>query len=308
MITWGIDLGGTKVECIVINFKDNDFEILCRQRIPTEAFKGYEHILSQIITLIQDISQKLSLTPNSLGIATPGIFDLNTKSIKNANIQAINGRNLSLDLELLLGISIIHANDANCFVLAETRLGVIKSLYSHKPKVVFGVILGTGVGGGLVIDGKIHEGLHGIAGEWGHNVLDKEGDTCYCGKRGCVERFISGTALEKYYFDNTHQTITFSEIYELHLKGETEATNTVKRLITYWGQAIAPVINLLDPEVIIIGGGLSNLDILYEESFSYIAPHIFNDRIETKILKHTLGDSAGVIGAALLGNLEYIND
>ena len=188
---WGIDLGGTKCECVVL---DGD-EVLLRHRIPTERHGGYQHMLGQIAKLVDECAAKLGQRPALIGMGTPGARDPQTGLLKNSNTTEFNGKPLKEDLERRLGVPVLIANDANCFVLAETHLGAVRQ---HHPdaKVVFGIIMGTGVGAGIVINGQILNGHHGIAGEWGHNVLLPEGPECYCGKRGCVETFISGPALE----------------------------------------------------------------------------------------------------------------
>jgi fructokinase len=300
MIAWGIDLGGTKIECAVIKIRGNDFEILHRQRLPTEAHKGYVHILNQIQNLVHDVAQQLKVQPNSLGIATPGILDKQTNCIKNANVTSLNGQNLTEDLKHRLKVPVFHANDANCFALAEARLGAVPA-YITNPRVVFGVILGTGVGGGLVINGQIYEGLHGIAGEWGHNYLAPIQTTCYCGQSGCVEQFISGPALENLFLKQSRQKLSLPQIYALHQQEKSSiATQTIAQLRTHFGKAVAAIINTLDPEIIVLGGGVSNIEDLYQDPYNYIGPFLFNPSLHTPIVKNKLGDSAGVFGAALL--------
>lgn len=301
-IAWGIDLGGTKIECVVLDVKiDNTFDVLCRKRIPTDAHKGYQHVLSQIQQLLGEVEQLTNLKPKKLGIGTPGIMDNTNRQIKNANVVCINKQNLPKDLSELLNIPVIHANDANCFALAETCLGAGKSLNSQA-KLAFGIIIGTGVGGGLIINNQIHSGINGIAGEWGHNTLSSNDQNCYCGNRGCLETIISGPALENYYFSQTTKKLRLDAIYQNHLaKNDIMASATIKRLLYNFGKAVAQLINTLDPDLIVIGGGVSNLDILYQDMQPYILPHLFNETLNTPILKNQLGDSAGVFGAALLG-------
>ncbi|CAH0997746.1 Fructokinase [Emticicia aquatica] len=300
MIAWGIDLGGTKIECVVLSLKQTKFDVICRKRLPTEANKGYQHVLSQISNLLKQVSVLTKLTPKSIGVATPGIMDRQQKKIKNANVLCLNDKNLADDLSKLINIPVFHANDANCFALAETNFGAGLTL-SFKPKLSFGIILGTGVGGGIVLNGQLYEGLHGIAGEWGHFLLDKDGESCYCGKKGCVEGFIAGPALEKYYYQKSKENIKLNEIYQRFVEGnDTIADATITRLMSYFGKALANIINVLDPELIVIGGGVSNLDVLYNQAPQFILPNLFNKTLTTPIKKNQLGDSAGVIGAALL--------
>jgi predicted NBD/HSP70 family sugar kinase len=300
-IAWGIDLGGTKIECVVLEVKkDNNFEVICRKRIPTDAYKGYQHILSQISLLLRQVEQEIRHKPMKLGIGTPGIMDTESQQIKNANVVCINKQNLPKDLSEMLHIPVFHANDANCFALAETCLGAGAAL-TLPPKLAFGIILGTGVGGGLVINNQIHQGSNGIAGEWGHNPLIPNSQNCYCGRNGCVETVISGPALENYYFLRTAQKLRLDEIYQNHLtENDTTASATIIHLLHNFGKALAQLINILDPDLIVLGGGVSNLDVLYEDIEQYILPHLFNQTLNTPILKNKLGDSAGVIGAALL--------
>ncbi len=299
MKAWGIDVGGTKIECAVLDTADN-MKVIARKRIPTEAFKGYDHILSQVKNLTGLIADEIGETPDSIGFGTPGVLDPDTGVMKNCNTTCMNDKPMQKDLEALLGIPIKIANDANCFALAETLMGAGKN-YSNAD-VVFGVIMGTGVGGGLVVNGKIISGHHGICGEWGHNKLEENGDLCYCGKRGCVETVIAGPALEKYYFQNSFDALKLKEILENHLDGtDAHASATIDRLLEYYGIAISTLINIIDPNLIIIGGGVGNIDLLYTEGYERIKKYIFNNgKLSTTISKPVLGDSAGVYGAALL--------
>ena len=168
-------------------------------------------------------------------------------------------------------------------------------------KVVFGVIMGTGVGGGVVVDGKVINGLQGIGGEWGHNLLDESGGPCYCGKTGCVEQVLSGPALQRYYYQLTGVKKSLKEIYQAHLEGhDGHASKTMERLIRFFGVALSVVVNILDPDVIVIGGGVGNIDLIYTEGVASLGKYIFNNRLDTPVLRPKLGDSAGVFGAAFL--------
>jgi predicted NBD/HSP70 family sugar kinase len=207
---------------------------------------------------------------------------------------------LKTDLEKVLGMKVYMANDANCFALAEANMGIVKDKVPNA-KVVFGVIMGTGVGGGVVVDGKVINGLQGIGGEWGHNFLDDSGELCYCGKKGCVEQVLSGPALQRYYELLSGQHKSMKEIYELYKAGEEPyAKKTIDRLIHFFGLALSVVVNILDPDAIVIGGGVGNIDIIYTEGRKSLANYIFNNKLDTPILKPKLGDSAGVFGAAFL--------
>ncbi len=297
-VLWGIDLGGTKIEGVVLRM-DGQLQILERLRTPTEAHKGYEHVLQQINKLIQELSVRTGFVPQRIGMGTPGIIDKETHLVKNCNTLGLMGRPMKLDLEKMLGMEFRIANDANCFAMAESLLGIVPE-YVQNPEVVFGVIMGTGVGSGIVVNGKVIHGKHGIGGEWGHNVLEEGGDLCYCGKKGCVESFISGPACQKYYHKLTGENRPMAEIYQHYKEGEAAARETIDRLLHYYGKAMATVINIIDPDVVVLGGGLGNLDVLYDLGKEEVKKYVFNDELKTLFLKPKLGDSAGVIGAALL--------
>lgn len=298
---WGIDLGGTKTEIAVIE----QGRVLLRRRIPTKPHEGYETLLSNISNLVAETSAEIGTSPQLIGIGTPGSVDPSTGRIRNSNTTCLNGKALAEDLTRILRAEVLLANDANCFALAESRWGAGKSSPPHES--VLGLIVGTGVGAGLVIGGHLIVGANGNAGEWGHNPLVGEDRLCYCGRRGCVETVISGPALESYYHDMTGVRRSLGDILERRHE-EVAASATVDRLLSRFGMAIAAVINILDPALIILGGGIGNIDLLYERWPDYALPHIFNggaDRTETRLLKPLLGDSSGVFGAAALtGNFE----
>lgn len=296
---WGIDLGGTKIEGVILKSVENP-EVLVRKRIPTEQPKGYEHILNQIKKLVDVLSEEIGATPDKIGIGTPGTLDPKTQTLKNSNTTAFNGKPFKADLEKLLNMPIVMANDANCFALAEAKIGAVKT-QNIKADVVFGIIMGTGVGGGLVVNGKIVGGKHGIGGEWGHNHLDDSGGQCYCGKIGCVETIISGPFTQKYYASLNGAEKPLKEIVELHKAGtDPNATKTIDRLTHFFGKAISVVIDIVDPDVVVIGGGVGNIDYLYTDGVQSAKDFVFNDSLETIFLKPELGDSAGVFGAAML--------
>lgn len=295
MALWGIDLGGTKIEGVVLP-DAHSAEPLCRIRIDTGAEQGYEPILENIVSLVDSMSAETGLQPSALGIGTPGIADPATGTMKNSNTTCLIGEPLRDDLQAALGVDVLMANDANCFALAEALYGAAKGAHS-----VFGVIMGTGVGGGIVIEGKVVNGAQGIAGEWGHNILEPDGAPCYCGKRGCVETVISGPSLERFYFEKSKNKLTLKEIARLARGGEDRAAKaTIERLTDSFGRALAGVVNILDPEVIVLGGGVGNIDELYTSGVRSLEKHVFNDSMATKVVRPKLGDSAGVFGAALL--------
>ncbi|MBK8425155.1 MAG: ROK family protein [Lewinellaceae bacterium] len=296
---WGFDLGGTKIEGVILESREN-MNVLYRMRVPTEAQQGYDHIIGQVQKLVEMLSAESGLKPQSIGIGHPGTLDPHTGMIKNANTTALNGRPFNIDLERVIGVPIRLANDANCFAVAETLMGAVPEVLPNA-EVVFGVIMGTGVGGGLVVRGKVINGRQGIGGEWGHNFLDESGGRCYCGQIGCVETIISGPALERFYENESGRRLPLKDIVSLAEIGtDAAATLTMNRLVTYFGKAIAVVINIVDPDIIVIGGGVGNIDLLYKEGVAEALQHIFNPRIDTIFLKPKLGDSAGVYRAALL--------
>ncbi|MFK7934231.1 MAG: ROK family protein [Saprospiraceae bacterium] len=299
MLLWGIDLGGTKIEGVVLESREHPV-VLKRMRVPTEAHLGYEHILNQIIKLVEVLIAEIGIRPYQIGIGTPGTLDPMTGLMKNCNSTVLNEKKLPQDLERILQIPIKIANDANCFAIAEATIGIVPEVFPSA-SVVFGVIMGTGVGGGLVVDGKLLSGRQGIAGEWGHNFLDDSGGACYCGKVGCVERVISGPALEQYYQKISGEPLRLTTIVERHsTRQDIHATQTIERLIDSFGKAISTVINIVDPDVVVLGGGLSKINLLYTDGVKAVEKYVFNPRLNTKFLAPKLGDSAGVFGAALL--------
>jgi fructokinase len=298
---WGIDMGGTKLEGVILK-SASDPKVLFRDRVATEADQGYDHIMNQIKKLVDMMVSEAGFKPKTIGIGTPGVHDPKSGNMKNCNAVVLNGKPLKKDLEKLLEVNLEMANDADCFALAEAKLGVVKEDFPDA-RVVFGVILGTGVGGGIVVDGRPIIGLQGIAGEWGHNFLDESGGPCYCGKVGCVEKVISGPALEHYYFKETGNKKPLKDIVALaDSKVDPTAQKTVLRLIEYFGLALSVIINILDPDVIVIGGGVGNIDQLYDRGIDSVKKYVFNPRLETPIVRPSLGDSAGVFGSAFLTN------
>ena len=285
----GIDLGGTKTEGILL---DDNFEIIERTRVKTNQQEGYSSILDLIKNLVDDLRQKTD-QKTSLGICTPGSLSKKSGLIKNSNTQCLIGKDLKTDLENIFKHDISIENDANCFALAESKLGVAKNF-----DVVFGVIMGTGVGGGLIINDHIHNGRTNIAGEWGHHCIWPQGNSCYCGKQGCVETYLSGPALEKRWDQLTNKRQSLTEIIQksddnLLQKWKTE-------FLDNFGLALGNVIDILDPDVIVLGGGLSNIPFLYDEGKNSVYQKVFSDQIDTPILKNSLGDSAGVFGACMI--------
>jgi N-acetylglucosamine kinase len=296
MNPFGVDLGGTKIEGAVVDSKRPD-RAVCRLRVPTESSRGYAHVIRQVAKLVGMLERKSGIgRPACIGIGTPGVIDPQTGVLKNSNTTCLNGRRVREDLAAALGAEARLANDANCFALAEAMFGA-----GRNRRVVIGLILGTGCGGGVVVDGRVLDGLHGIAGEWGHNPICGERTPCYCGRRGCVETVISGPSLERFYRERTGQSLGLQAIAERAGAGERAAVATLRRLRAKFGEAIAAVINILDPDAVIIGGGVGNLDLLYgAETRDAVLRHVFNTELRTEFLRPTLGDSAGVFGAAML--------
>ena len=285
----GIDLGGTKIEGILT---DENYKSITRKRIPTNQEEGYNSILESIKNLVLELVQE-SNDKVSIGVCTPGALSLSSGLIKNSNTQCLIGKDLQNDLKNILHYNISIENDANCFALAEAKLGAGKN-----SNLVFGVIIGTGVGGGIIIDGKIHHGRTNVAGEWGHHCLHPEGNICYCGNKGCVETYISGPALEKKWSNLTNQKQPLLEI--IKSSDNPNFSNWKKSFLDDFGLSLANVIDILDPDVIVLGGGVSNIDFLYSEGKNSIYEKVFSDIVDTPITKNELGDSAGVFGACML--------
>jgi len=287
----GIDLGGTKIEAILI---DNQFQVIERKRVPTMRDDGYSAILNRIIDLAKDMINTADID-GPIGICTPGAIEPKTGLLKNSNTVCLIGQPIQKDMEKELKIPVLMENDANCFALAEATIGAAK-----KYNVVFGVILGTGCGGGISIHKNIHRGANRIAGEWGHHTLYPDGRDCYCGNKGCTESYISGTALEKEWqeISGTFARVTDvidNKLYESHPEWRSN-------FILNFGRAMANVIDILDPDAIVLGGGLSKIDFLYTDGKESAYSETFSEIVSTPILKNKLGDSGGVFGAAMLAD------
>lgn len=287
MYKLGVDLGGTKTEAVLL---DENFSVIKRKRIPTPQ-NDYQKILDSISSLILDISK--NVTDFSLGVCTPGAISKQTGLIKNSNTQCLIDKSLKEDLENKLGKKISIENDANCFAMAEATLGAGINF-----DLIFGVILGTGVGGGIVINKKLHSGRTNIGGEWGHHTLHRNGNLCYCGKHGCVETYISGPALENHWKKLSGKSQSLKEILP-DIDNE-HGKKWKDEFLENFGYGLANVIDILDPDAIILGGGLSNIDFLYTEGKESVYSKVFSDLVDTPILKNELGDSAGVFGACML--------
>lgn len=292
----GIDLGGTKIEIIAID--EGGKEIL-RRRIPTPN-SSYSATLQAITALVADAETELGQR-GSVGIGTPGTLSRLTGCLKNSNSVQLNGQPILQDLERLLQREIKLSNDANCFALSEATDGAAAGA-----AVVFGVILGTGVGAGVVVNGHVLNGPNGIAGEWGHNPLpwpelaELPGNPCYCGKHGCIETFLSGPGIMKLHLQNTGETLNPAEIVERGAQGDVACEQSLQRYEQRLARSLAHVINILDPDVIVLGGGMSNIDRLFVNVPRLWGQWVFSDRVDTRLVKNQYGDSSGVRGAAWL--------
>ena len=292
MLRIGIDLGGTKTEGVVMNAAG---DMLLRERRTTPAADGYDAILSTLVDLTTDLEKQAGVSCR-VGIGTPGAISSRTGRLKNSNTTCLNGQPLLEDLQQRLARPVRIANDANCFALSEARDGA-----GRGAAVVFGVILGTGVGGGIVVHGKLLQGAQHIAGEWGHNVLETDGPPCYCGKRGCVETFLSGPGIIRAYFAASGETVSSAaEIVARADAADRVAMAVLDSYLDRFGRALSVVVNILDPDVIVLGGGMSNINALYAHGRGRVARHVTNDELRTPIIRNVHGDSSGVRGAAQL--------
>lgn len=292
----GVDLGGTKIETLAM---DAQGAVLARRRIDTPRH-DYEASLAAIAALVDEL-ETLTGRRGTVGLGIPGALSLATGHIKNANSTWLNDRPLHADLERALKRPVRLANDANCFAISEAIDGAGRGAH-----VVFGVILGTGTGGGIVIGGRVLTGANAIAGEWGHNPLpwpDKEeqaGPACWCGQHGCLETWLSGLGLSADHARHTGETLTAAAIAERASQGETAAEATLGRYERRLARGLASVINLLDPDVIVLGGGLSKLTRLYDRVPTLWRQYVFSDTVTTRLLPPVHGDASGVRGAAWL--------
>ncbi len=292
----GIDLGGTKTEAIVI---DEDGNEIFRKRIKTE--KNYTGTLNGIITLIKEIEDKFEKI-DSVGIGMPGVVSQDTSLVKNANSIWLNNNPIKKDLESLLKKKISLENDANCFALSEAVDGAGKN---HN--VVFGVIIGTGVGGGIIVDKKIIAGHNSIGGEWGHiplpNITNDEKEyakKCYCGLEGCIETYLSGPGFSSIFNSKHNENFGSQDIVEGSYKNDIRCTESLNNYVNHLARGLSNIVNILDPDIIVLGGGMSNIQYLYEHIEVQLKKYVFSDTLHTKVVKNFHGDSGGVRGAAWL--------
>jgi len=298
MIKIGIDLGGTKIEGIALDESGND---LVRYRIATPAgdYAGTIQAITELVSYIENVIQ----CTGSVGIGTPGTLSPATGLLRNSNSVCMNDNPVKADIEKLLKREVRMSNDANCFALSEATDGAAKGV-----AVVFGVIIGTGTGGGIVVNGKVLTGANSVAGEWGHNPLpwpkenELPGPNCYCGKQGCIETFLSGPGLSHDFYSVTSETKTAVEIVGLAASGSSLAEDCLQRYEHRLARGLSNVINLLDPDVIVLGGGMSNVQRLYKNVPEIWREFVFSDVVNTKLVPPMYGDSSGVRGAAWLNN------
>ena len=296
MLRLGIDLGGTKTEIIALDERRNE---LLRRREPTPA-GDYDATIALIARLVRESEIAIGKR-GSVGIGTPGSISPADQRIRNSNSTCLNGRTLRSDLERAIGRQIRIENDANCFALSEALDGAARDA-----PVAFGVILGTGVGGGIVVHGRILRGANRVAGEWGHNALpwpaadELPGPGCYCGKTGCIETFLSGGGLAHDYEQTAGEQLAAPDIVERAGSDEAAAAQTMQGYENRLARALASIINVIDPHVIVLGGGLSNIRRLYDNVPRLWSRWIFSDTVRTRLVPNYHGDSSGVRGAALL--------
>jgi fructokinase len=291
----GVDFGGTKIEGIILAGSRVSPEIVARRRIPTEASAGYASVLERTAAFVEGLLAEAG-DGATVGVGMPGSVT-RAGRVKNSNTVCLNGTPFRADLSRRLGRPLAFANDANCFALAEATMGA-----GRGHRLVFGAILGTGVGGGLVVGGEAREGPQSICGEWGHTILFPDSDRrCYCGQPGCVETYLAGPWIERHYRElGGAEGARLPEIVARRDQGDAAAARCVAAWMDAYGRAMANLINVLDPDAVVLGGGVSNAAPLYTEGREAVSRYLFSDELMTPILKHELGDSAGVFGAALL--------
>lgn len=292
----GIDLGGTKTELIALD-ETGATRLSFRRPTPAGDYAATVNMLADMVAQAESESGETA----SIGIGTPGALSPRTGRMKNCNSTCLNNKPLQQDLEQILQRPVRLSNDANCFALSEAIDGAAAA-----SPVVFGVILGTGVGGGIVVNGQLLEGINSIAGEWGHNPLPSAnrqeipGPPCYCGRCGCIETWLSGPAMRRDHIACGGHNITAAEIARMATEGDAACILTLERYCERLARTLAGVINILDPDAIVLGGGLSNIGLLYEQVPRLWSSYIFSDSVSTRLLPPAHGDSSGVRGAAWL--------
>ena len=297
MLRFGVDLGGTKIEIIALG---PDGRERLRRRIATPQ-EDYRAILAAVAGLVREAEAEMNDT-GSVGIGTPGSISRATGLLRGSNSICLNGKPIRTDLEGLLGRTVQITNDANCFALSEATDGG-----GAGAEVVFGVILGTGVGAGIAVRGRVLTGPNAIAGEWGHNPLpwprddERPGPPCFCGHSGCIETLLSGPGLERDHLEVTGERLISLDIAARASAGDSACEASMRRYEERLARSLAHVINILDPDTIVLGGGMSNIDRLYRSIPELWMSWVFSDRVDTNLVRHVHGDSSGVRGAAWLG-------
>jgi len=292
----GIDLGGTKIEAVLLEGAD---KILSKKRVatPIDTPDNYRQVIKRIKGLIEDALTTVQGTQDyTIGVGIPGTLDMETGVVQNANTTWLAGHHFRDDLSKTLNKTVIMENDANCFTLAESLGGAAQGY-----NLVFGIIMGTGCGGGLCINGHIHSGNHGIAGEWGHFSIDPKGYTCFCGNQGCIDTLLTGPGIMRSFKHLTGSDLTVEEIVEKSKHNDADCGVVLDLFLENFGRSLGGVISFLDPDAIVLGGGLSNIEELYTIGLERSRKYAFHKKVRTPILKNKLGDSAGVFGAAWLG-------
>lgn len=296
---WGCDIGNAVIEGIILKSGEEP-EVLFHTRIATESDQGYEHVLGRVELLVSQLQQVAGYRATRMGVATPGTLVTRTGLLKNTNISCLEGKALTADLATALGMETLVGNDANCLTLAETRVGVVAEHFPDA-RIVFGILMDRGIGGGLVVNGQIVRGNNGITGEWGHIYLNpSEPHPCFCGKHGCIESILSVPALERFYAEISGKPLPLLEVAARVEAGDKAAWATLQRLTNFFGHALSILVNVLDPDVIVIGGLTSAINQLYTDGPRVIASYVIDHHFETPVVKSTLGQTAVAIGAALL--------
>lgn len=296
MIRIGVDFGGTKIEAAAL---DRDGAVRARRRAPNPG--DYLKAVQTVREVVEAVAAETDAGPAPVGVGIPGSISPRSGLIRNGNSTWLNGRPFLGDLQSAMGRKVRLANDANCFTLSEATDGAAAGA-----PVVFGVIVGTGCGGGLVVGGRIVEGKNGIAGEWGHMPLpwaeaaEHPGPACWCGRRGCMEVFVSGKAFEADFAQASGRTLAAPEIAAEAHEGRPEAAEALKRYVSRLGRGLAAICDVVDPDVVVLGGGMSNVEALYTRLPGAVAAHVFSDSFTTRFVRAKHGDSSGVRGAAWL--------
>ncbi|GAB3726265.1 ROK family protein [Hymenobacter agri] len=296
---WGCDLGDACIRGVILKSAQEP-EVIYSMQLPTESEQGYEHVLGRVKLVVSAMQAAAGYAPIHLGVATPGTLVPRTGLLKNTNVNCLENRPLAADLAAQLGVEITTCNDANCLALAETRAGVVAARYPDA-KIVFGILMDRGIGGGLIMSGQVVRGNNGITGEWGHIYLNPaEPRPCFCGKRGCIESILSVPALERFYADICGTVRPLPEIIARVEAGDTAARATLLRLTNFFGHALSILVNVLDPDVIVIGGLTSSVSQLYTEGPRVIASYVIDHHFETPVVRAELGEQSAAVGAALL--------